>query len=91
MSEAPERIWVEKSISETGTHGSTAWPDKDKDCIEYVRTDVSDALVAAAREKGKKDGLKLALDVLSKQRHTPPIVSARITLEDLITKDTDNG
>jgi hypothetical protein len=38
---APERIWVEKSIAEKGNHGSTAWPETDEDSdIEYVRADL---------------------------------------------------
>ena len=64
MTDAPERIWVEKSISEIGTHGSTAWPDEDKDCIEYTRADVSDALVAAAREETRAKTLAAVSSML---------------------------
>ena len=69
MTEAPERIWVEKSISEIGTHGSTAWPDKDEDCIEYVRADVSDALVAAAREEALRKAAEQVNRNLGKPAH----------------------
>jgi hypothetical protein len=42
MTQAPERIWVEKSIAEEGNHGSTAWPEReDGSEIEYIRADLS--------------------------------------------------
>lgn len=45
MTQAPERIWVEKSIAEEGNHGSTAWPEReDGSEVEYVRADLFPAV-----------------------------------------------
>jgi len=52
--EAPERLWVERTIigAEDGSHGSTAWAMHDPDApdIEYRRADLSDAKDARIAE-----------------------------------------
>jgi hypothetical protein len=59
MTEAPERIWMDPDIK---------FPECEKQygCdVEYIRKDVSDALVATARE----DALREALDAAREYRY----------------------
>jgi hypothetical protein len=75
MTEAPEKIWMDPEIK---------FPECEKQygCdVEYIRKDVSDALVAAARE----EALREAAHIVSRAGHS---LDAEIL--DLITKDADN-
>jgi hypothetical protein len=56
MTEAPERIWMDPDIK---------FPECEKQygCdVEYIRKDVSDALVAAAREEALREAAEVAAE-----------------------------
>lgn len=68
MTEAPERIWMDPDIK---------FPECEKQymCdVEYIRKDVSDALVATAREDALREAADVAIDY-GKQQYTANVVN----------------
>lgn len=99
MSEAPERIWAYAGAFKMWR---AAFPEhaKSADPTEYIRKDVSDALVAAAREKALREAADLAdeLAIEMEEYHAIPTTTTkskalciRNRILALITKDADNG
>lgn len=93
MSDAPERIWMDPDIK---------FPECEKQygCdVEYIRKDVSDALVAAAREEALRDAAdKCSLKLAEPWTDTTTIIPHEYTAEvirrkilTLIEKDNNNG
>ena len=67
MTEAPERIWMDPDIK---------FPECEKQygCdVEYIRKDVSDALVTAAREEALREAAEIAIDY-GKQQYIANVV-----------------
>jgi hypothetical protein len=68
MTEAPERIWMDPDIK---------FPECEKQygCdVEYIRKDVSDALVVAAREDALREAADVAIDY-GKQQYIANVVN----------------
>ena len=77
MTEAPERIWASP-----GMPGYTNEPAVGVYDVQYLRKDVSDALVAAAREEALREAAK----IVSRAGHS---LDSEILA--LIAKDKTNG
>jgi hypothetical protein len=80
MTEAPERVWMDPDIK---------FPECEKQygCdVEYIRKDVFDALVAAAREETLREALDAAREY--RYRRGEAVENAILAL---IAKDKTNG
>lgn len=77
---APKVIWVEPSIAVAGTHGSTAWPDRDDDCISYLNLKAPELVALVATMRKMHEGWSNALELgLIPDRHR---LSAQILRDD---------
>ena len=89
MTEAPERIWrVSAYIPNHQQHGLASWADPEhagEGATEYVRKDVSDALVAAALREAAAVSKEIADQYVGYMSRIEQAILA------LITKDADNG
>ena len=80
MTEAPEQIWMDSEIK---------FPECEKQygCdVEYIRKDVSDALVAAAREEALREAA-----VICNQSYGGSIGDVHKAIIAIIKKDADNN
>ena len=74
MTEAPERIWANLVVKDSGITilGDQSYKSWDEEnsfygrgvTTEYIRKDVSDALVAAAREEALREAVEVCTNVI---------------------------
>jgi len=87
MSDAPERVWARTGLywNYVNDWSEGAWGlSKDDGPVQYIRKDVSDALVEAAREEALRDAL-------SEIQHMVYGEDCRKKILALIEKDKTDG